>query len=174
MMTGIKSGSRMQGFTLMELMIAIAVLGILAAIAAPSIGDTLRNNQIAAQNNELIALVNLARNEAIRRNIPADQDGVRVILSATTNGWDGLVVVPSGAADEDLDCDFNNAIRCASLSDAALSQDEVVLEFNNRGYLNPFQPVRFSLTHKNCANPRQARSISVSGVGQVTSNETDC
>lgn len=171
---GTKSTSRMQGFTLMELMIAIAVLAILITIAAPSISDTIRNNQIAAQNNELIALINLARNEAVRRNIPEGQDGVQVILSNTTGGWDGLVVVPSGAVDEDLDCDVDGAIRCANLSDTILGQDEVVLEFNSRGYLNPFQSVQFTLTHENCSSPRQARTINVTGVGQVESTETNC
>lgn len=178
-----KSTSRMQGFTLMELMIAIAVLAILITIAAPSISETIRNNQIAAQNNELIALINLARNEAVRRNVPEGEDGVRVILRNNDDGdgWDGLVVV-SDAADADAECNVADAIRCASLSDTALtnnaedaaSADRVVLEFNNRGYLTPFQPVPFTLIHENCSNPRQARAITVTGVGQVDSVETPC
>ena len=168
-----KSTTRMQGFTLMELMIAIAVLAILITIAAPSISETIRNNQIAAQNNELIALINLARNEAVRRNIPEGEDGVRVILRDAADGWDGLVVV-SDAADVDLGCNVAGAIRCASLSDTVLSQDELVMEFNSRGYLTPFQPVNFSLEHENCSNPRQARTISVTGVGQVESAEKNC
>jgi len=171
-MTASSSWRFTRGFTLLELVITIAVLALLITITAPSISETIRNNQIAAQNNELIALINLARNEAVRRNIA--EGGVQVILTNTSGGWDGLVVIPSGAADEDLDCDVDGAIRCSSLSDATLSRDEVTLEFNNRGYLNPFQPVNFSLTHKKCSTRRQARAISITGVGQVESAPTNC
>lgn len=164
-----------QGVTLMELMISIAILAILATLAAPSISNTIRNNQIAAQTNELVALVNLARNEAIRRNIPEGQDGVQLILTSTAGGWRGVVRIPSGAGDdEDRTCNIANAIRCAELEDGALGQAQVDIEFNNRGYLNPFDPVAFSLAHTSCQKQSQSRQFTITGVGQISSNETAC
>lgn len=177
-MKNVKPPSPNRGFTLMELMIAIAILSILIVIAVPSISETIKNNQIAAQNNELIALINLARNEAIRRNIPVtddgiDNDGVQVRLTAGTSGWTGVVIVPTGAADQDLSCNIDNAIRCANFEDGILGSD-VVLTFNNRGYLAGLGEEPFTLIHERCTSPRQARKIRISPVGQIESAQMPC
>lgn len=57
---------RSKGFTLVELMITVAVVAILAAIAFPSFQQVLRSNRVASANNEVMGLVALARSEAIR------------------------------------------------------------------------------------------------------------
>lgn len=71
---------RQRGFTLLELMVAVAILSILTGIAVPSFTDTIRNNQIAAVSSDLVAAMALARNEAMKRGVrvsvcpAADQD----------------------------------------------------------------------------------------------------
>ena len=56
------------GFTLVELMVALAVIGILAVIATPSMTDLINNSRVSGQAEELVASLQLARGEAIRRN----------------------------------------------------------------------------------------------------------
>ena len=59
---------RQTGFTLVELMITVALLGILLAAAAPNFDSALNSSRLAGVANELTGAVNVARAEAIRRN----------------------------------------------------------------------------------------------------------
>ncbi|MGE0386737.1 MAG: GspH/FimT family pseudopilin [Gammaproteobacteria bacterium] len=56
-----------RGFTLVELMVTIAVFGILIAAAVPSLRGMIRNNQIATQANTFVAALQYARSEALKR-----------------------------------------------------------------------------------------------------------
>ena len=58
------------GFTLIELMFTVIVLAVLLAIGVPSFRDFLRNSRMAAQANDLLSAVNLARSEAVKRRGP--------------------------------------------------------------------------------------------------------
>lgn len=57
------------GFTLLELMITIAIAGILVGIAIPSFTSTITSNRLTAHANELVTALNLARNEAVKRGM---------------------------------------------------------------------------------------------------------
>ena len=57
-----------QGFTLVELMVTVAVLGILAMIAVPSMTSLVSTSRVKGQAEEVTSLMQVARSEAIRRN----------------------------------------------------------------------------------------------------------
>ena len=57
------------GFTLIELMVTIAVGVILLTLAAPSFQDIIQNNRVTAQANDFVTALNLARSEAIKRGV---------------------------------------------------------------------------------------------------------
>ncbi len=56
------------GFTLIEMMIAIAIGAILLAIGVPSFSHTINKNRIAATSSNLLSDILFTRNEAIKRN----------------------------------------------------------------------------------------------------------
>src|SRR5574343_378776 len=68
-----------RGFTLIELMITVAILAILASLAAPSFRDTIIRTRLSGYNSDLITAINFARSESIKR-------GVTVTLCRSTDG----------------------------------------------------------------------------------------
>ena len=71
--------SRHVGFTLIELVITIALLGILLAWAIPNVRTFIKNARISSTASELMGDIGVARQEAQRR-------GVVVEICASTNG----------------------------------------------------------------------------------------
>ena len=63
---GRRMSYRVRGFTLIELMITIAVAAVLMALAAPSFVDFQRNSALTAASNTLTASLNSARSEAMK------------------------------------------------------------------------------------------------------------
>ncbi|GIX23449.1 MULTISPECIES: GspH/FimT family pseudopilin [Caldimonas] len=77
------------GFTLVELMVALAVLAILLGLGVPSFRAMIESNRATSQTNEVLGALHAARAEAIRRNAThrfcSDNSGwvIRTPTSAT-------------------------------------------------------------------------------------------
>ena len=71
------SMSTQRGFTLTELMVTLAVAGVLAMVAVPNMRTFLQNNRLSSAANDLLRSFHLARTEAIKR-----QTNVAVCASA--------------------------------------------------------------------------------------------
>ncbi len=56
------------GFTLLELLIAIAIAAVLMTLAAPSLISVLKTNKLSGEVNDFISSLNVARSEAVHRN----------------------------------------------------------------------------------------------------------
>lgn len=89
------------GFSLVEMMVAVAILAILSAIAIPSFNNMLASNRLATQTNSLIGDIAYARNEAIKRN-----QGVSLCRAAsatatsceTGSAWTDWIVINTGGS----------------------------------------------------------------------------
>ncbi|GAA5217003.1 GspH/FimT family pseudopilin [Corallincola platygyrae] len=62
--------SKDSGFTLVELMVTLAIAVILATLAAPSFIDSLESSRAKSASNDIHKAFQLARGEAVARKIP--------------------------------------------------------------------------------------------------------
>ncbi len=82
-----------RGFTLIELMVTVAIAGIFATLAAPAMTSLIRNNRVQTEASSLVSDLQLARNEAIKRGspvavCPAAAGGASCLTTNTwQNGW---------------------------------------------------------------------------------------
>ena len=79
------------GFTLIELMVVLAMVAIIAALAMPSWNAMIVNNRIRAAVNDWTQSLYFARSEAIRQNVAvtlcASNDGELCTASGFETGW---------------------------------------------------------------------------------------
>jgi type IV fimbrial biogenesis protein FimT len=142
-----------RGFTLIELMVVVAIVAILAAVAAPSFANLIRSNRLAGASSALQVSLNVARSEAVKRGADA-----RVTVAANgtagqwTNGWTVFV---------DRTTNANGGVAPADDSNANAARLEVVAS-PSTSLLSSYTGSINSFTYNG-----QGRLIDVSGGGVV-------
>ena len=91
-----------KGFSLIELMVAIALLAIFIGIGIPSFVDMVNNNRSVALANEFMASLNSARAEAVKRGkkvsvCPSSDGSSCANAAAWSSGW--IVFIDTAATD---------------------------------------------------------------------------
>ncbi|MGN5595844.1 GspH/FimT family pseudopilin [Stutzerimonas nitrititolerans] len=73
--------SDMHGFTLIELMITLALLTIVLGIAVPNFTAFIQKTQLQSQADDLVAILQYARGEAVTRKTTAE------VIVSDTDAW---------------------------------------------------------------------------------------
>jgi type IV fimbrial biogenesis protein FimT len=96
-----------RGFTLIELVVTLAIVAIAAGFAIPMFRDVIRNTTVSGETNDLITALATARSEAVRR-------GTQVVV--ISNGAPGSSEWTSGwrvIADSDRNGSFDEVVSTA-------------------------------------------------------------
>jgi type IV fimbrial biogenesis protein FimT len=175
--TGARADST--GFTLLELLVTLTVASILLSVAVPGFVDVIRNNRAAANANELLTALSIARSEAIKR-------GARVSMCRSANGtacggtWsDGWIVFVDGAASDTAAPVVSAVLReWPAPSGAAQVTAQPNIEwvrFLPRGnaVTTGAMPLTYNMEIDGCTG-LQARDIEVNAVGRTTVSRVGC
>jgi type IV fimbrial biogenesis protein FimT len=173
--------SRSRGFTIVELLVTITVLGIVLMLGLPNMSAWLQNTQIRTSAEAMVSGLQLARTEALRRNRQVRFNVVDTLdagcnLIATGGSWVVSMADPSGKCNVDpSDTTDPFIVQRRSGQDGsqnvAVSATASTVLFNGLGSAGA--PVQFAVTNPNGGTCQQSGGtmrclqINVSASGSV-------
>lgn len=145
------------GFTLVELMVVVAVIGVFAAIAVPNMRTFIVSTKVKNLGLDLYADLAFARSEAIKRNATVSLEAV--------GGWTGGWKVSSGA-------DVIKQREAISGSVVFSGPDSIT--FNSSGRPQGGDEFSLSVTSPELSDDYTARCVSVDLSGRPRSSKGPC
>jgi type IV fimbrial biogenesis protein FimT len=178
---------KITGFTLIELMVTLAVAAIALGIAIPSFNQTMRNNSSNALGNEFSTALNYARSEAIKRakrvSICASSNGTSCLAANNwKQGW--LVFVDDAAADNTANPTVGTVLRywsninpqaVVNVQISGSATDVSFVRFNSTGALARVDNFgrRVSTRVTGCKGNSAIR-IDIGLAGMLSTSKQDC
>ncbi len=154
------------GFTVLELMLVVAIAGLLLAVAVPAMGDFIRNGRITGAANDVMAALHFTRSEAIKRRQPVtlctSADALNADNTANANptcaasalltGWIAFV-------------DLNQSGQRDAGEAVLLNHEPMNAQITARSSANPFRVTY--LLNGFALNPNQAQLVLCDARGNV-------
>ncbi len=154
-----------RGFTLVELMITLAILAIIVSATAPSFTRMIEDNRVTTQANTLLSSITLARFEAIKR-------GANVTITPNTGGYGNGWCVHTGATCAAGKVLENGALTHVSTTGGALS---TTITYDSFGVTTAAATLTINLAPPNCkSGDARLRRLTVSPAGHGAITVVGC
>ncbi len=170
----------LSGFTIIELMLTIAVAAVILTIGVPSFQGLMERNQLTSGINQFISSMSLARSEAIKRNqrvaICPSNDGSICSGNQYENGW---IVYVDRNSNNSREIDTEELVWVSESLPANLTLRGVGCCYANIPYLASGQISGIAGSMHLCKanNTNKSRKISINRFGMarlVSTGSEDC
>jgi type IV fimbrial biogenesis protein FimT len=166
---------RNRGFTLVEMMITIAVMALVLSLAVPSFTNMIRNNRLASGSNELISALTYARSEAVKRRLNVSvcvRDGEACSTDVNNWGQGWLIFTDDLAPSGQIDGPTDVVLLRADPSDAGvqITAGAASVTFNPLGETNN---ATFTVTKSGCKGNNERR-LTVQSTGRLSLARRQC
>lgn len=156
------------GFTLVEVMIVVAIVGILAAVATPMITASLPRYRLRAEARELVINFKKAKMEAVKRN----RDVVIFFVDAVAGSQNGSYqVFVNVDRDTNSPHTYNPPVDIRLVNQQMRTNVQLVSNFTNEqaGYNNRGMPLQLANQNVTLTTSDGSRSyiLTVSSAGNV-------
>ena len=155
------------GFTLLELVITVALVAIVMAIGVPSMTNFIKNDRLTTQINTLVGHLAYARSEAVLKIQPVIVCASSNMSSCSSNNWaDGWIVF----VDTDLNSDFSAGETMLRVQqpltggNTLINSTGSIVTYDSRGFA-PNSSGSFALCDDRGAT--HIKSITISNTGRV-------
>ena len=168
------------GFTLLEMMMTLAIVGILLTVGVPSFKTLITNNRITSQTNDFITDLSIARSEAVKRNVWMTVCTSNTKTGCTVSGWNqGWIVFTDVGKDGAVSTgDTILRVNTGFTGNTTLA----ISGFNNANYIqflpngtvtgvtqgDPTHPAKFTL----CYSGYTGKDIIFTTTGRMSSSAT--
>jgi len=171
------------GYTLTEVLLVIAIGAILTGLAAAAFPNLLKNNQMVGDVNTLVGHINVARSEAIKRNLPTalcqtdDSQEANPACDGTATDWNtGWLVFVDDDGDQILDAGEFLITRGDPSGTIDIVVGDGEIGFAQDGFLATGS-VLFNLCDDRGINHGRQMSLSATGRPEISKTfaaNTDC
>ncbi|MDP9124501.1 MAG: GspH/FimT family pseudopilin [Pseudomonadota bacterium] len=174
---------RQRGFTLVELMVVIAIAAILTGLAAPALGKMFASNRVQTEASSFVSDLMLARAEAVKRG-----QGVSLCASSNsttclgTNTWNSGWIIFSDATQCNPVPSTTTSVTAIRVRAAFKGSDTLVgstgaasgcVSFNREGFASNLGSARALFTlHTSDSAAQATRCVAVDLGGRVTTLTT--
>ena len=158
--------NRANGFTLLELLVVLAVSSILLTMGVPSFRAVVLDSRLVSETNQFVSAVNLARSAAVQYQRDA------VICTSATDWTDGWIVWVDKDRDAATDADEIIAVR-EPLSDTTAFDSGATdrFSYDSRGFgLSGADTLTVCDSRQN----ETGRQVRVNAIGRTNVAPIDC